>query len=158
MGVQKTRSQVLQIIAFQDGCGATQNCQSQLGNGFQGICCQGCMFPLTSLSSMCLRSSRLFTSCVSAAFLRISPDLIFLSFLFFFDKQPAACSLPIHFIHILFPCKNSCLLALGSAPSQHKQLLRIRSDYPTDQKSRRAQAAPRALALAALAAAAAALG
>lgn len=71
--------------------------------------------------------------------------------LLFFDKQPGACSLPIHFIHILFPCKNFCLLGLGSASSQHKQLLRIRSDYPTDQKSRRVQAAPLALALAALA-------
>lgn len=66
------------------------------------------------------------------------PGSHFPFFSFFFDKQPAACSLPIHFIHILFPCKNSCLLALGSAPSQHKQLLRIRSDYPTDQKTRRA--------------------
>lgn len=112
-----SRSQVLQNRAFQDGCGATRNRQSQLGNGFQGICCcQGCVFPLTSLSSpVCLRSSRLFTSCVSAAFLRISPDLIFLSFLFFFDKQPAACSLPIHFIHILFPCKKTPAF-LHSAP------------------------------------------
>lgn len=71
-------------------------------------------------------------------------------FFFFFDKQPAACSLPIHFIHILFPCKNSCLLALGSAPSQHKQLLRIRSDCPTDQKSRRSAGCTSRLSLSGL--------
>lgn len=103
-------------------------------------------FPLTSLSfCVCLRSATLFTSRVSAAFLRISPDPIFLSL--FFDKQPRACSLPIHFIHILFPCKNACLLGLGPASSQHKQLLCIRSDYPTHQKSRRVQAAILCLSL-----------
>lgn len=78
------------------------------------------------------------------------------SFLFFFFLTSSLRHVPFPFISSTFfsHVKNSCLLALGSAPSQHKQLLRIRSDYPTDQKSRGAQAAPRALALAALAAAA----
>lgn len=107
---------------------------------------------------LCVYAPADFSPPVFLQLFSVSARISFSFLSFFFDKQPAACSLPIHFIHILFPCKNSCLLALGSAPSQHKQLLRIRSDYPTDQKSRRAQAAPRALALAALAAAAAALG
>lgn len=109
MGVQKTRSRVLQIRAFQDGCGATQNRQSQLGNGFQGICSQGCVFPLTSLSSpVCLRSSRLFTSCVSAAFLRISPDLIFLSFLFFLTSSLR---------HVPFPFISSTFFSHVKTPA-----------------------------------------
>lgn len=37
---------------------------------------------------------------ISLQLLCIRPDLIF------FDKKPWACSLSIHFIHILFPCKN----------------------------------------------------
>lgn len=38
-------SQVLEMRAFQDGCGPTQDCQSQLGNGFQGTKV-GCLLSL----------------------------------------------------------------------------------------------------------------
>lgn len=151
-------AQVLQLRAFQHGCGAARARQSQLGNGFKRLCCQ---VPSHFFAFFCVFTlHQTFHLPYFCSFSPYQPGshFPFFSFLFFFfDKQPGACSLPIHFIHILFPCKNSCLLGLDSASSQHKQLLRIRSDYPTDQKSSSVQAAPRAFSLSGLSGSGAAL-